>query len=237
VTIWLEELTGFDEDFFWENINVGYTTIANSLIYKDIGCLLENTEPSRRNYAALIAAHVLADDRLKKHADKNREEELDTKDMILGFLSTKEVEWPIFKNLITSDAYTSLIFSDTLEVELFLDKRASQSDPDPYWLISVYLANVDSVGGVPEFCPESGLKSLRLSYDANVQTFLQKFTMSYRASRHFDPEPWDMERFRFWRWDMANPHNPDHTSVLPAFCGPTTVFQPLDNVEFEEIEE
>merc|ERR1712130_1004494 len=80
----LEELTGFDEDFFWENINVGYTTIANSLIYKDIGCLLENTEPSRRNYAALMAAHVLADDRLKKHADKNREEELDTKDMILG---------------------------------------------------------------------------------------------------------------------------------------------------------
>ena len=56
--------TGFDEDFFWENINNGYDNIAKSITYRDFNCLFTNTADYRQQYIAKLAALILKDERI-----------------------------------------------------------------------------------------------------------------------------------------------------------------------------
>ena len=69
--------------------------------------------------------------------------------------------------------------------------------------------------------------------DEITQTYLQKFTMSYAVDGNVNGV-WDNERFKFWRWDMANPHNPNHLTVVPLGQAPYTCAPRLDNVILDE---
>ena len=103
------------------------------------------------------------------------------------------------------------------------------------WLLSVFAITVDQVAPIPEFLPEAEIKNYRKLIDPLAQTYLQKFTMAYDVKDGGGPE-WDPSRFKFYRWDIENPRNPNHVSLLGVGQRIKLLLKPVDNIELEDAE-
>ena len=175
--------TGFDEDFYWENINYGYENVSKSIEYKDVECLYSNSVDIRRKFMSQLATLILRDERIRLK-ECEAFENLEVEDRIIG-MNLNRTEHEIFENFFLKDTFKSLIFSDFLDCDRHIDKETKRY----FWLISVYAANVDKIGGIPEFILESEKKELCKSIDPLVQTYCQKFTMAYELPLH--SSDWD----------------------------------------------
>lgn len=220
----MEKNTGFDEDFFWENVNLGFENISKCIQHRDIKCLYTNTAESRRKYASQLASLILQDERIRQ-AECDKHDHPAEEDSILSF--TAENERKIFEHFFTQDPFKSVVFSDVIECELYITEHQK------FWLLSTLLTNVDTAGPIPEFLKEAELKKYKKMVQPLVQTYCQKFTMAYEVTS-LEPESWDPSRLRFWRWDMQNPHNPSHDSIVGLGQGLNFHLKHVDNVEMEE---
>lgn len=222
--------THFDEDFYWENLNDGFYNISKCFHYQDWDTLFQNTIESRHEYVLQMGSVIWENDRIQNFRNMSDQPSLmQPSDSIVGYHGPRD-EIKIFKHLFIEDPYSSLIFSDKIECEL-----VSINEFEKVWLISVFAITVDEVAPIPEFLPEAEIKNYAKLINPLAQTYLQKFTMAYELGGVRATE-WDPTRFKFYKWDIENPRNPSHVSLLGVGQRVKLLLKSVENIEFDNEE-
>jgi len=222
----MKKETGFDTDFYEENINASFTGVCRAITSIDCPAIFHWSHEAQHERWAHLISEISGDITLLSKIKKTPLQQTTFNEM--EKITTEASQRPVFKNIFVKSLERSVIFSDKI--------RATRLEVDnaAYWTLSTYAVNVDSLGGVPEYLDEQNFAEFAKAVQSIADSYLQEFTMAYKIDRKTPPGVWNDENFKMWDYKLSNPENTYNTSILKAGELCTVSIKPSKNVFYDD---
>ncbi|CAG5079806.1 Oidioi.mRNA.OKI2018_I69.PAR.g9378.t1.cds [Oikopleura dioica] len=222
----MKKETGFDPEFFEENINASFTGVCRAITSIDCPAIFHWSHSAQHERWAHLISEISGDITLLSKIAKTPLQQTTFDEM--QKITTEPSQRTVFKNIFVKSLERSCVYSEKIR------STRVEVNGDSYWTLSAYAVNVDSLGGVPEYLDEQNFSDFTTAVQSIADSYLQEFTMAYKLDGNTGV--WNDENFKLWDYKLSNPENTYNTSILKAGELCRFSLQPSKNVFYDDDE-